>query len=114
MIRKSTCRLPLDGGKDGEGHALKRCIDSGTQWTNLFAVPRLQLQQEAVFWPSVDAAVFVVSPAYEHAVWIDTATQHHERQRVAAITSIIHKVAQKNQVAALTSQPQPTVDESLL
>ena len=91
-----TCGISLDTDEDGKGHALKRCVDGDTQGANLIAVPGLQFQQEAIFWPSVDATVFMVAPTNENATGIDAAAQHHKSKSLATITPIIHEVSQKN------------------
>lgn len=99
-----TFGVPFDSGEDGERHALKRRVDSGSQRTDLIAVPLLQLKQETVFWSRVDTAIFMVASAHKHALWVEAAAKHHERQRFAAVTPVIHKVAKKNHVAVLTRQ----------
>ncbi len=79
----------------------------------MITVPLLQFEQETIFWSRIDAAIFMVASAYEHALWIEAAAHHHECQRLAAVASIIHKVAQKNHVTVLTRQTQSTVKKSL-
>jgi hypothetical protein len=109
-----TFGVTLNAGENGERHALKGCIDGDTQGSNVIAIPLLQLEQEPVFWARVDAAIFVIAPAHKHAMRIDAAAQHHERECLTTVASIIHEIAQKNHVTVLTCQTQPSVYESLV
>jgi hypothetical protein len=80
----------------------------------MIGISLLQFQQEAVFRPSVNAAVFMIAPTHKDTLRVDAATQHHERKRLAAVSAIIHEIAQENQVTFLTDQAQSTIDESLV
>ena len=112
--KNGTFGVTLNAGENGEGHALKGCIDGDTQGGDVIAIPLLQLEQETVFRPCVDAAILVISSAHKHAMRIDAAAQHHKRECFTTVAAIIHEIAQKNHVTVLTSQTQPSVYESLV